>query len=274
MGNLALNATKYAKQKNDEFYTRYEDVVEELQHYTKQLEGKKILLPCDSPKSAFVRYFRENLPAGAEVKHSWLHADGQGDFKSPAVKELFAWADVVVTNPPFSLWRDFVNQLEEYKCDYLILGRLSAGIGRRAGELLLSQRLKIGYKKMATTMLFRVPSAQQQEYLSAGKDNFKIIDGEVLAGVPACWYTTLDTYKPAPLTLTAVFDPEIYPQYDNFNAIEVSRVKNIPQDYSGVMGVPITFFDSWNPDQFEILDSVKPLVNGKPKFQRLLIRKL
>lgn len=272
------NLHKARKVKNDEFYTRYEDVKEELDHYTGLLEGKKILLPCDGPKSAFVKYFEKHLPKGAEVRNSWLKPDGSGDFRDDDVKELFEWADVIITNPPFSLWREFYAQIEEYGCDFIVVANLSIAGQHNILDKFIRKEIFLGVTpEGGKTLLHKVSKSHEKEIRRTKKqgDAYRIVEGKFFARVPAVFFTSLAHGKRRPaLELTEVYTSERYPRYDNVDAIEVSRSNIIPKDYSGVMGVPVSFLCFYNPSQFELLGKVQPRIDNKAKYARLLIRRI
>ena len=172
---------------------------------------------------------------------------GDGDFRSDECVELLKQADVVVTNPPFSLFREYVAQLIEYNKKFVIIGNKNAITYKEIFPLLKKNKMWIGYKAMGGSLWFTTPDG-------FGKKSDKIVDGIKLTEVPCCWYTNLDIQKRHEnLILYRNYNSEEYPTYDNYNAIEVSKVSEIPEDYYGVMGVPITFMDKYNPEQFEII---------------------
>jgi Adenine-specific methyltransferase EcoRI len=193
------------------------------------------------------------------------HLEGDGDFRSAECLELLKQADVAVTNPPFSLLREYVAQLVEHDKKFVILGNKNAVTYAEIFPLIQANRLWVGHTPMGTEMLFDVTEEFGRELVASGKDRkYTITDGVVRARAQACWFTNLDFAKRhEDLILYKRYSSEEYPTYDNYDAIEVSRVENIPLDYDGVMGVPITFLDKHNPAQFEILGIAKaPL--GKP----------
>ena len=158
---------------------------------------------------------------------------GDGDFRSDECVELLKQADVVVTNPPFSLFREYVAQLIEYNKKFVIIGNKNAITYKEIFPLLKKNKMWIGYKAMGGSLWFTTPDG-------FGKKSDKIVDGIKLTEVPCCWYTNLDIQKRHEnLILYRNYNSEEYPTYDNYNAIEVSKVSEIPEDYYGVMGVPI-----------------------------------
>lgn len=174
---------------------------------------------------------------------------GNGDFRSAECIELLKQADIVVTNPPFSLFREYVAQLLEYNKKFLIIGSQNNVTYKEIFPLLKDNKLWLGYK--SGDMAFTVPDSY-----TARETRFWIDENgqkwRSLGNI--CWFTNLDIQKRhEDLILYKSYSPEEYPTYDNYNAIEVKKVADIPCDYDGVMGVPITFMDKYNPDQFEVL---------------------
>ena len=199
---------------------------------------------------------------------------GSGDFRSDECIALLKEADIVVTNPPFSLFREYVAQLVEYKKKFLIIGNTNALTYKEIFKLVKDDKLRTGYTNFNVGMFFVVP------------DNWELFhhideSGKKIARVStSCWSTNLEVEKhKEKITLYKKYNPREYLKYDNYDAIEVSKVQEIPMDYKGAMGVPITFVDKYNPDQFEIIkfrkgDDDKDLViNGKSPYFRILIRK-
>ena len=183
----------------------------------------------------------------AEKGGKMTRLTGDGDFRSSESKELLKQADIVVTNPPFSLFREYVAQLIEFNKKFIILGNNNAITYKEIFPLIKNGKMWLGYSANKT-MTFR---------LSNHYNRWNYIDenGNKYGNVPAItWYTNLDIKKRhEELILVKKYNPLDYPKYDNYDAIEVSKVKDIPKDYDGVMGVPITFFDKFNPDQFEVV---------------------
>ena len=229
-----------------------------------------------------------NLLDSGENELTELHGDGTygaGDFRSKECLELLDEADIVVTNPPFSLFREYVATLMEHGKKFVIVGNQNAITYKEAFPLLRDDRLWLGYNKVKE---FVVPSADHPErgnIVTDGKGGLIAKFGNI------CWYTNLDIKKRhEDLLLYRRYkeDPSRYPKYDNYDAIEVSKVKDIPEDYYGVMGVPITFMDSYNPEQFELVGcsynygrpkewpedtDMAPTVGGKNLYKRLFIRR-
>lgn len=215
--------------------------------------------------------------------------DGDGDFRSDECIELLKQADVVVTNPPFSLFREYVAQLMEYKKAFIIIGNQNAITYKEIFPLFMHNQIWYGASIHSHGRDFRVPDdypLQAYEYRT-DENGFKYIN---VKGVR--WFTNVD-YKERheKLILYKQYNPEDYPQYDNYDAIEVGKTADIPCDYDGTIGVPISFVDKYNPDQFEILgcsdngavpDEYKlphfkrhnePYVNGQKKYKRIFIRR-
>jgi hypothetical protein len=182
-------------------------------------------------------------------KNTVTPLSGDGDFRSKECVNLLDEADVVVTNPPFSLFREYIQLLENHNKKYLIIGNTNAITYRETFKLIKDDKIRTGYTNFNVGMFFEVPSDWEK---------FHHIDenGKKMARVStSCWFTNLDVTKHKDfLTLYKKYDKKEYPKYLNFDAIEVSKVSDIPMDFEGIMGVPITFVDKYNPDQFEIID--------------------
>ncbi len=185
---------------------------------------------------------------------------GSGDFKSEECIELLEEADIVVTNPPFSLFREYVALLEKHKKKYLIIGNKNAITYKEIFPLIKDNKLWTGVTPMTKDMHFIIP----QDYLEDIKNSQRttavaIENGKLLGRSPAIWFTNLDHKKRhEKLRLGNSYDPALYPKYNNYDAIEVSKTSDIPKDYDGVMGVPITFLDKYCPEQFEIVGTDSP----------------
>lgn len=197
----------------------------------------------------------------------WTYLEGDGDFRSPEVTALRDEADIVITNPPFSLFREFVAWLTEGNVEFSIIGNKNAITYKEIFPLIRDKQLWMGRMPMGTDILFRVPKVVEAEFVATEKpgSRYRIIDGEILARASGCWFTNIDHgRRHEPLSLMTMADnlrfskhKEIreqgYPTYDNFDAIDVGYTDAIPSDYAGLMGVPVTFLDKFNPDQFEIV---------------------
>ena len=180
---------------------------------------------------------------------------GDGDFRSAECIELLKQADIVVTNPPFSLFREYVAQLVKYEKKFLILGNKNALTYADVFPLIKENRLWIGVTPMSREIYFNVPQSYIDEALAKNKDRTIVKrDGKFVARSPSIWFTNLDHRKRhEKLPLYKKYTPEEFPKYDNYDAIEVTKTSDIPYDYNGVMGVPITFMDKYNPEQFKIV---------------------
>ena len=281
MANKALNNAKRAKK--DEFYTRREDIERELTHYAEHFRGKTVYCNCDDPvTSEFWRFFVRNFwPYGlkklmathyepdeknfsyklelTEMKQGQLFYEGavktqipcNGDFRSAACIELLQEADIVVTNPPFSLFRDYVAQLMEYGKKFIIIGGLNAVKYKEIFPLLRDNLIWLGY--YSVDMAFKVP-----DYYEPRPTRFWIDEtGQKWRSMGnTCWFTNLDIKKRhEKLDLRGnYYHPDAYFSYENLeSSINVDKLADIPCDYEGLMGVPITFMQHYNPDQFEIL---------------------
>lgn len=309
------NNLHYAKkEKNDEFYTQLEDIENELKYYKEHFKGKVVYCNCDGflteEKSNFFVYFSLNYeflglkglictkynPNGKGKKYEYYgdlngnnypddeeiftsDLEGDGDFRSEECVELLKKCDIVCTNPPFSLFREYVAQLFEYKKDFLIIGNVNAISYKEVFPLIKENKMWLGVSSFNKGMYFGVPD----DYTYADTYKFdREQDGKKVMRVSSiCWFTNLDHKKRhEELLLYKKYNKEEYPKYDNYDAIEVGKVTDIPVDYNGVMGVPITFLDKYCPTQFEIVkfrkgDDDKDLsVNGKCPYFRILIKRI
>lgn len=200
----------------------------------------------------------------ANKNNEWTPLKGDGDFRSHESIELLKSADVVVTNPPFSLFREYMTQLTNYKKKFLVLGNQNAITYKEIFKLIKEDRIWLGVDNGGTKW-FQVPD----DYDITTESRKKVVDGVKYFSMGSImWFTNMDNVKRhEKIPLFKKYDPEVYTTYDNYNAIEVSRVAEIPVDYKGMMGVPITFLDKYNPDQFKILGMCenKNLYNQKTK---------
>lgn len=214
---------------------------------------------------------------------------GNGDFRSPECIALLEQADIAITNTPFSLFRDYIGTMMEHDKKFIVLGSMNSITYKEIFPHLKANRIWLGAKSLNQDMYFDVPDERKKWLLENKKEGsaYKIIDGKVMGRLAsACWFTNLDHKKRHDrLPLKHRYDPEAYPRYDNYDAINVSKVAEIPCDYDGVMGVPITFMDKYNPEQFELIghehdlngDGSKASVaqfsaNGHSYYKRILIR--
>ena len=287
MANTTLTAAKAAKK--DEFYTQLADIERELVHYKEHFRGKTVLCNCDDPRvSNFFKYFTlkfndlglkrviatcyksqdvdlfsmnaseqavyqiydgdkdgNNMPDASEIEVRPLKGDG--DFRSAECIELLKQADIVVTNPPFSLFREYVAQLIKYDKKFVIVGHQTAITYKEIFPLIRDNKLWLGYGFKGGAGHFY---SKYEDVATAGDHREGMIR---VSGVT--WFTNLDIEKKhEELILYKHYTPEEYPTYDNYEAINVNKTSDIPCDYDGCMGVPITFLDKYNPDQFEIID--------------------
>jgi len=201
----------------------------------------------------------------ANKHNEWIPLEGDGDFRSDESISLLKRSDIVVTNPPFSLFREFIKQLVDYNKKFLIIGNLNAITYKEVFPLLKENKVWLGnnYKINAGAMFFEIPekiaNLEQIREVKVNESGKKVYITRV-QGVR--WFTNLDhgrRHQPLPLMTKAEVvkfaTKKSFEKYDNYNAIEVSLVKNIPSDYDGVMGVPMSIFDKYSPEQFEILGS-------------------
>ena len=296
MANKNSNLNKARVAKNDEFYTQLTDVAKELMHYKAHFKDKIVLCNCDDPTwSAFWKYFHLNFAELGLKKLISTHYDreeatykmeytggddnnievgvktpleGNGDFRNKECLDLLDESDIVVTNPPFSLFREYVAVLMEHEKKFLIIGNKNAIVYKEFFPLLKDNEVWIGFTNV-------------KEFLQP--------DGSIKKFGNIGWFTNLDVAKRhEKLILWKKYTPEEYPKYDNYDAINVDKVSEIPCDYDGVMGVPITFLDKYNPEQFEIVGisaswchcyvnqhekSHCPIINDKNLYQRIFIKK-
>ena len=276
------NLHKAKEKKNDEFYTQLTDIEKELKHYKKHFENKVIFCNCDDPEwSNFWKYFSLNFDhlklkkliathfeekkqsyklemyrdeAGVHTEIKTLEQNG--DFRSPESIKLLKEADIVITNPPFSLFREYIAQLMEYNKSFVIIGNKNAITYKEFFPLLKENKVWIGFNNV-------------HEFLQP--------DGTVRKFGNIGWFTNLDIVKRhEDLILYKKYNEEDYPKYDNYDAINVDKISEIPMNYNGAMGVPITFLDKYNPEQFDIIGISGNLANaimieGKRKAGRFYI---
>lgn len=285
------NLSKAKAAKKDEFYTQLSVIEKELKHYKNQFKDKVVYCNCDDPRvSNFFHYFsynfeklglkklittcyknqerdlfsrhdteraiyleykgdKNNVPDPEEIGIKQLKGDG--DFRSVECIELLKQADIVVTNPPFSLFREYVAQLVSYGKKFIIIGNVNSITYKEIFPLIKDEKLWLGPSIHSGDREFGVPD--NYPLTAAG---FRVDEeGRKFIRVKGVrWFTNLDyTERHEDLILYKQYTPNEYPTYDNYDAINVNKTKEIPADYFGVMGVPITFLDKHNPDQFEIV---------------------
>ena len=246
--------------------------------FSEQKSEKAIYLEYSGSKN------QNSVPNPKEI--GIKHLKGDGDFRSQECIELLKQSDIVVTNPPFSLFREYVEQLIKYNKKFLIIGNKNAITYKEIFKLIKENKLWAGVMPMGYDMLFNVPDEYAKRMLKTGKlgSQYKIINGLVYGRSPSVWFTNLDIEKRHEdliLYKTYLGNEKEYPKYDNYNAINVDKTKDIPIDYKGAMGVPISFLDKYNPDQFEILGDSRyikgecediNIINGKKLYRRIIIR--
>jgi hypothetical protein len=315
---LNKSLTRANKAKNDEFYTQLTDIEKELRHYKEHFKGKIIFCNCDDPEdSNFWNYFSLNfehlklkklIATHFEIKKQSykleiirdINKDGKinkldtiktklkqnGDFRNPECIEILKEADIIVTNPPFSLFREYVAQLIEYDKKFIILGNQNAITYKEIFKPIKENKIWLGVDNGGTKW-FQVPdhyniTTESRKKTENGNKFFSM--GSIM------WFTNLDIEKRhEDLILYKTYNKAEYPKYENYNAINVDKVSDIPMDYKGFMGVPVTFLNKYNPNQFEIIgmaedngkgfsggiwDGKNPhcVINGQNKFKRVFIR--
>ena len=320
------------KVKKDEFYTQLTDISKEMKHYKNHFKDKVVYCNCDDPRvSNFFHFFsynfeklglkklittcyksqsmdlfsendseqaiyleytgdknNNNVPDSDEI--GTIELKGDGDFRSKESIELLKQADIVITNPPFSLFREFISQLDEYEKKFVIIGNVNAITYKETFRLIKENKLWLGASIHSGDREFGVPDDYP---LTAAGSRIDENGNKFIRVKGVRWFTNLD-YKERheDLILYKSYTPEEFPTYDNYDAINVNKTKDIPLDYKGVMGVPITFLDKYNPDQFEILGlsasagydeeivgipfkgvkDARPLINGKVTYARIFIK--
>lgn len=308
------NLHKAKDSKKDEFYTQLCDIELELKNYKKHFKNKVVYCNCDDPRvSNFFHYFSynfeklglkkliatcyknqdmdlfsknsseqaiyleyngdkngNNIPDAEEI--GIKHLKGDGDFRSDECIELLKQADIVVTNPPFSLFREYVSQLVEFDKKFLVVGHQNAITYKEIFPLIKENKIWLGYGFKGGASHFI--NKHYEDYATAGNHKEGMIR---VSGVT--WFTNLDILKRhEDLILYKKYTTAEYPKYDNYDAINIDKTKDIPADYKDEMGVPITFLDKYNPDQFEIIkfrkgnDDKDLSINGKCPYFRIIIK--
>lgn len=325
-GHNNESITRAKREKNDDFYTRIEDIEEEMWEHRDFLKGKIVYCPCDKVfnegRSEFVNYFTSLFhtlglkkviftqynPHGVGYKAEWdlekcgykweyngeyegnkfidesdidfYPLKGNGSFDSKECKEIMKGCDVVITNPPFSRFRDFINQIISLGKHFIIIGPDDAITYKEVFPLILNNRVWLGYSRPKAYKIL----ADKADPNDKGQYE---VDGVVYKKFgKTCWYTNVEHKKRiVKIPLTKRYTPEEYPKYDNYDAIEVGSYKDIPVDYDGVMGVPISYLEHYNPNQFQIVGAYNyskdyngktwnAKLFGKYKYKRLLIKKV
>lgn len=293
----------------DEFYTMYCDIEAEVARYAGQLSGKVVYCNCDDPAtSEFFRYFCSSYSAlglaglicTGYVRGGRGHVatfdgvgepyvgrlDGDGDFRSEECMSYLDRADVVVTNPPFSLFKEYMAMLDRSGKRFLVIGNQNAVTYKELFLMIKGGRMWLGDTMNGSNRWFRVGADYPLDSRAAGcreedGERFFFISGVV-------WFTNMDNEKRrSVLSLSCRYSPDRYAKYDNYDAIDVPRVAKIPADYDGLMGVPITFLHKYSPEQFELVGHEHDVngdggpgvpegqfvVNGRGVFKRILIRR-
>ncbi len=313
-----------SKARKDEFYTQLSDIEKELRFYRDHFRDAVIYCNCDDPTiSNFFQYFHLNFAKlglkklittcyknqsrdwfsqhdketsiglsfdGSNLLPDSIELEGDGDFRSAECVELLKSADIVVTNPPFSLFREYVAQLMEYDKKFLIIGNMNATTYKEIFPLIQQNKIWYGASIKSGDREFGVPEHYPLTAATTRVDK----DGNKYVRVKGVrWFTNLDyRQRHENLILHKRYSPEQYPKYDNYDAINVDKTADIPMDYDGAMGVPVSFLDKHNPEQFEIISAndirlsenvpfkkhglIKDkdgAIGGKPKYVRIVIRR-
>ena len=286
------------KNKKDEFYTQFKDVENELQHYIHHFKNKTIFMNADNPSySNFWKYFKDNFsklglhkiictyynPDDVVYKTEYdgiteekTELTGNGDFRSEEIIKIMNTADIVVTNPPFSLFRDLIKILDNNNKKFVIIGHQNAITQKLTFKLIKEGKLWLG-RGFQNNIGYFINNHYEDYAMSGNK-----VEGLIrVSGV--FWYTNLKINdNREPLKLTEVYSDDKYPKYDNYDAINVDRVNKIPKDYFDEMGVPITFLNKYVPEQFEIIgldaymsefDGTRFQINGQTKYARIIIKR-
>jgi hypothetical protein len=315
------NLTKAKNEKNDEFYTILSDIEKEVRHYKGHFKDKVVFCNCDDPRvSNFFHYFsynfeqlglkklittcykNQNIDLFSEHKSEKAiyleytgdkngnrfpdieeigikQLGGDGDFRSNECIELLKQSDIIVTNPPFSLFREYIVQLTEFKKKFLIIGNWNAITYKEIFKLIKENKLWLGINSNRNFSGFIVPKHYSLHGTEARIDEN---GNRIVSTNNTCWFTNLDVQKRHEnLILYKLYNYDEYPTYDNYDAINVNNTKDIPIDFNGIMGVPITFIDKYNPDQFEIIGNEYDLniekgrgyINGKRMYSRIFIKR-
>lgn len=316
MANRDLHTAKL--QKKDEFYTQLADIENELKHYKDQFRGKVVFCNCDDPKeSNFVKYFSMNfehfglkkliathykeanlltqekpykleyigdkngnrMPDPSEFMTEMI---SDGNFRSQECIEILKKTDIVVTNPPFSLFREYIAQLMEYNKKFLIISNINAITYKECFKLIKDNKMWLGASIHSGDREFRVPDDYPLNAAGYRVDDF---GNKYIRVKGVRWLTNMDyEERHENLVLYKRYTPEEYPKYDNYNAINVNKTSDIPYGYDGMMGVPVTFLDKYNPGQFEIIGIDRYVednpnygkrftINNKELYARILIKR-
>ena len=284
--------------KKDEFYTLYDDVKFELDHYIDQFKNKIIYCPCDDEKSAFVKYFLELEAKGLikEVIYTSFNNGSGVDFLSGGAIDGYRHSDIIITNPPFSLFRPFISLLNSLNKDFIVWSTNNAICYKQISSMLVRDRIRLGYIANKTCE-FEVP----EDYANDPSSKVYYRDGRHFVKVAAITtFTNLCVNHKSSLNCNTIYNPEMHDKYDNFDAINCNKTSDIPFDYNGYIGVPVTYLSKHDPSKFKIIgvfnnfndfnlddgrisgSIVKldkppwrtkgPCVEGKPLYARLIIK--
>ena len=294
------------KNRNDEFYTQLKDIENELQYYETHFKNKTIFCNCDDPMiSNFFKYFFINFERlgikklisacykeknfGYYYEYSGnknitpnnnnvIYFDGNGDFRSNESIELLKKSDIIVTNPPFSLFREYISQIIQYNKKFLVIGNINCITYKEIFNLIKDNKVWLGINLGRGISGFIVP----KHYKLYGTETKIDEEGNKIISPNNClWLTNLDNFKRhenIPLVNNYIGNEEKYPKYDNYDGINVNKTKDIPYNYNGAIGVPITFLHKFNPNQFEIIkfrkgnDDKDLSIKGKCPYFRILIK--
>jgi hypothetical protein len=246
--------------KKDEFYTSYNDIAIEIANYSHHFKNKIVFCNCDNPDTSnFYRYFNYNftklklkdlLTPYSNISKS-PSTQKELDFRSSHCISLLEKADIVITNPPFSIFREYLKQLIEHNKKFLIIGNINAITYKEVFRLVLLKQMWFGYNNNLNKMEFQVPDDYP---LNGAKTRIDNTGKKYITVKETRWFTNLEHNKRNDLLpLNFALKTKDYKKYDNYDAIEINRVAYIPNDYNGIMGVPITFLDKYNPNQFKII---------------------
>ena len=307
MNKKNKNLQNAKKAKNDEFYTILSDIEKEMNYYKDYFKGKIVYCNCDDArKSNFVKYFINNFDIlglkklistgykndnkgvafiyeGNKNEINITELDGDGDFRSEECINFLKECDIVITNPPFSLFREFVAKLMEYNKKFLIIGDQNALTYKEIFPYIKNNQIWWGVSIHSGDRKFYVPNDYPLNASTCGIDE----EGEKFVRVKGIrWWTNIENVTHnTPMNLCKTYNSTEYPKYDTYDAININKTSDIPMDYDGVMGVPITFFDKYCPTQFKIIGLDRYVednphyghrftINGRETYARILIKRL
>ena len=292
------NLHKAKKEANDEFYTQYEDIAKEIEHYKEHLKGKVVYCNCDIPYfSNFHKYFLDNFKelelkklivtgyvkngngkcsiydGGKSTNYDLL---GDGDFRGDECIDMLQKADVVITNPPFSLFREFIRVVVDNDKDFIVVGSKNAITYNSIFPMLMNNDMFVGVNNVNNFILSKSGSYDTK--------NTFVKDSVTYAKFGNIgWFTSFNVRSDENLLLTKDYVADQYHKYDNYDVINIDKLKDVPKDYYGMMGVPITYMDKHDPTKFEILGIANgkryigaecfAVVNGEHKYHRITIKR-